>query len=280
MSPSRLLSRTGVGALALLLFLFLTLLFVPASVLQDAATKALARNGLILAAGSFTKQFPLGIKGSELTLQGTAGTVLALDRFGARLEILPLLRGKVTISFQGAIGAGSISGRYSPGRDNKLVMDWEGIALEKIPFFSTVAGARVKGLLKGKAAINGQGNKLGGELQLDVQEADLRGISIGETALPDAAYRTVQGMVRINSGTARLESFTLQGDDLYIRLKGTLPLSEPFAASPLDLVLELMPKPEFLTKQKFVFLLLTKYLDTPGHYQIPIKGSLGKPLIQ
>jgi hypothetical protein len=41
-----------------------------------------------------------------------------------------------------------------------------------------------------------------------------------------------------------------------------------------------MPKPEFLEGQKFVFLLLTKYLTTPGHYQIPVRGTLAKPVIQ
>jgi hypothetical protein len=41
-----------------------------------------------------------------------------------------------------------------------------------------------------------------------------------------------------------------------------------------------MPKPGFLESQKFVFLLLTKYLTTPGHYQIPVRGTLAKPVIQ
>ena len=77
-----------------------------------------------------------------------------------------------------------------------------------------------------------------------------------------------------------LESFTFQGEGLYARLKGYFPQATPLGDAPLNLSLELMPKPEFLEKQKFVFLLLNKYLTTPGHYDIPVRGTLAKPLLQ
>ena len=97
--------------------------------------------------------------------------------------------------------------------------------------------------------------------------------------LPDASYHTAQGMVRIQDGKGAIESFTLQGDDLYVRLKGALPLADPLPATRLDLALELMPKPALLEKQKLIFLLLLKFQDTPGHYLVPIKGTLGKPQV-
>ena len=55
-----------------------------------------------------------------------------------------------------------------------------------------------------------------------------------------------------------------------MRLSGDLPaLNAPHA--PLNLVLEIMPKPEFLDSQKLVFLLLAKYSivagSVPGAHQ-------------
>jgi hypothetical protein len=44
-------------------------------------------------------------------------------------------------------------------------------------------------------------------------------------------------------------------------------------------VLEIMPKPDFLEKQKLVFLLLAKFTASPGVYRVPIKGTLLKPEI-
>jgi len=35
-----------------------------------------------------------------------------------------------------------------------------------------------------------------------------------------------------------------------------------------------------MEKQKYVFLLLAKYLISPGAYQIPIRGTLAKPAFQ
>jgi len=40
-----------------------------------------------------------------------------------------------------------------------------------------------------------------------------------------------------------------------------------------------MPKPEFLEKQKLVFLLLAKFMSAPGVYRVPIKGTMLKPEI-
>jgi len=50
-------------------------------------------------------------------------------------------------------------------------------------------------------------------------------------------------------------------------------------AAQLDLLLEIMPKPEFLEKQKLVFLLLARFMASPGVYRVPIKGTLLKPVI-
>jgi hypothetical protein len=41
----------------------------------------------------------------------------------------------------------------------------------------------------------------------------------------------------------------------------------------------MMPKPAFLERQKFVFLLLTKYQSSPGAYSVPIHGTLAHPAL-
>jgi hypothetical protein len=71
----------------------------------------------------------------------------------------------------------------------------------------------------------------------------------------------------------------LQGDGIYMRLSGDLPDGAKGAASPLNLTLEIMPKPVFMDKQKMVFLLLAKFAASPGVYKVPIRGTLLKPVI-
>jgi type II secretion system protein N len=155
-----------------------------------------------------------------------------------------------------------------------------GVRLEQIPFFTTVADTRAAGIVNCQAELRGLQKSAAGSIKLDARGVDLAGIKLGDAPLPDASYQTVQGMIALNGGDATIESFTLQGDGLYVRLKGNIRPGPSLAAAPLEITMELMPKPDFLEKQKFVFLLLAKYLDTPGHYRIPVRGSLGKPVME
>jgi type II secretion system protein N len=154
------------------------------------------------------------------------------------------------------------------------------LRLEDIPFFPTATSARVKGNLQAQGSFWGKGDSTRGEARLEVKSVELAGMKIGELPLPDASYDVVRGALKVNNGKAVLESFTLQGEGLYVRLKGDFPVITPLGSAPLNLTLELMPKPDFLEKQKFVFLLLAKYLNSPGVYHIPIRGRLAKPAIQ
>jgi type II secretion system protein N len=262
-----------------ILFIFLTILFVPASVLMNAANRGLSQYGLKLGAASFGKSLPLGIKGSGITLSSESGELLNIRNGRLSLDLLPLLAGKLSISADAEIGSGTFAASLSLLRSPSTRIAVKNVRLEDIPFFQSVAGMKASGILSGKVEITGVVSKAKGYAQLEVQGAELNGIKIGEMPLPDASYRTVQGMIRVSGGKGSIESFTLQGDDLYVRLKGGLPLADPLPATPLDLSLEIMPKPSLLEKQKLVFLLLVKYLDTPGHYLIPVKGTLGKPQV-
>ncbi len=263
-----------------LLFLLLSLAFIPDRALEQAVTRALTAEGYTLKAVAFGKAFPLGLQGKRLEIGTDAGPILVLDRAAIRLKVLPLLTGRVTVALDGRIGAGTINGTITVAPQKKLELTIRDLSLDAVPFFATVAGTQAKGIARVSTTIQGVGSGAKGTMQLQVRGAELNGIKIGETPLPDATYREVQGMLRIGGGRASLESFTLQGDGLYVRLKGDMPISAPLNASPLNLTLELMPKPEFLERQKFVFLLLVKYLTSPGHYQIPIRGTLAKPQLQ
>ena len=112
-----------------------------------------------------------------------------------------------------------------------------------------------------------------------MREAELAGVKIGDMPLPDASYQEVRGALRVEKGHALLKSFSLNGDGIYVRLKGDTALATPLGNSPLNLTLEMMPKPAFLERQKFVFLLLTKYQSSPGAFSIPIHGTLAHPAL-
>lgn len=264
---------------ALFILMFLTLAFIPDHELQGVVSRTLEKHGYTFSAAKFGKTFPLGISAKKIEIGDNRGPILKADHIHIRLRIFPLFLGQIRLALESRIGSGEINGEYALTGGGAADLKIKRLQLEEIPFFKTVAGAIVKGDLTvdGKISQIKKGGR--GEIKLAVRGAEMQGLKVGEMPLPDAAYHTVQGMLRLGTGKATLESFTLQGDGLFVRLKGDFPLGAAPAATPLNLMLELMPKPEFMEKQKFVFLLLVKYLTSPGSYQIPIRGTLAHPSI-
>lgn len=269
--------RLAAAGVMLALVCCFTYLFLPADVLVGIASRALARDGYVLTVAKARKAFPLGLKLRNAELSDRRGSLLKLDEIVIAPRLLPLLAGKLSASVDAKIASGTISGNVSPGGDFDISL--RRIPLDAVPFFPSVTGAAVKGLLTGRGKVANSGGKLTGDLQAEVTGAEISDVSVGGIALPSASYERIQGKMTIKGGKATLESINLQGDGLYARLSGDLSLGSPLGGSPLTLALELMPKPEFLEKQKLVFLLLAKYLQSPGHYRIPVQGTLTAPAI-
>lgn len=261
----------------LLLFLLLTLLFTPNDAIKGVLVRAAEKDGYTLECAGFGKSFPLGLKADKVQLGSAKGALLKLDHVKVRLEILPLLTGKARVAYRCGIGAGEAKGELDLGRSKGWSLQCRGVRLEDIPFFGSVAEARVRGELRVDGRIEASKGGGSGELQLQVTAAEIAGAKIGAMPLPDAAYREVRGALKIDKGRAVLKSFTLNGDGIYVRLSGDTVLATPVGASPLNLTMEMMPKPSFLERQKFVFLLLTKYQTSPGAFSVPIRGTLAHP---
>jgi len=264
---------------ALVLFLYLTLLFTPNDALRGVVVRAAENAGYTVGLTGFGKRFPLGVKARGVELSSAKGSLLKLTDAHLGLELLPLLVGRLQLGYGGRIGAGRLTGDIVLGRHPGGSIEARGIRMEDIPFFSSVASARAKGELRLTGAVQSPKGVAEGDLQLEVRGAELAGIKIGDMPLPDASYKEIRGALRVEKGHALLKSFTLNGDDIYVRLKGDTVLAQPLPNSPLNLTLEMMPKPSFLERQKFVFLLLTKYQTSPGAFSVPIRGTLAHPSI-
>jgi type II secretion system protein N len=279
MNCRRILAISALTVAALIIFSFLTILFVPSEKIKDVLVRGLQKNGYVFQSETFGKSFPLGFAARNILVSDERGTLLKLDRATLHVEFLPLFIGRVAIDFDAQIGEGNVQVEYMP-KPAKLSFELNDILLENVPLLQVVTGANLKGRLFADGSFSGRGKKTAGELKMEIKTADLSAIKVGEMPLPDASYETIRGMFRAASGAGTLESLTFKGNGIYIRMKGTVPLSGPLASAPLALTIQLMPKPDFLEKQKLVFLLLAKYQTTPGSYQIPVKGVLMKPVIQ
>jgi type II secretion system protein N len=270
----------GGGILASVFFLFLLFGYIlfPTAKIDTLLTAVLLRQGLSIAPTVHKTLLP-GLAWDNLLLSSEHGGVLRCGRLQVRALLLPLLAGRVVVSSDATIGKGKINIKYGLNGKAALDLEADGIALSEVPFFKTVLGATMAGSLWSQGVLQRSANGISGDLKLEVKQLEYSGVKLGAFSLPDASNLKTQGMVRVTAGKARLESFTLEGDGLYMRLSGEIPTGADAAVSPLNMSLEIMPKPEFLEKQKLVFMLLAKFMMSPGVYKVPIRGTLLKPEI-
>jgi type II secretion system protein N len=275
----RILARRA-AQLAAVLFLFLLFSYMlfPTGRIDAALAQILSGQGLSLTPAVHKTLLP-GLAWDDLVLSSEQGPLLSCRRLQLRALLIPLLTGRAVVSGGATIGKGHLDVRYALNGKAALDLDADDIALSDIPFFKSVLGAKVAGTLWSRGKLQRGAKGLSGDLKLEVKKLEFSGVKMGAFPLPDADNLKTQGMVRVTDGKARLESFTLAGDGIYMRLSGDVPTGANAGVTPLNMSLEIMPKPEFLEKQKLVFMLLAKFMTSPGVYTVPIKGTLLKPQI-
>lgn len=278
MKSARLVRTGALVAAGLVLFLLFSYLLLPTERIDTAITRALSQQGLTLSPAVHKTLLP-GLAWDEMLLSSEQGPLLSCRRLQVRALLLPLFVGRAVLSGGATIGKGKLDVKYALNGKEALELYSEGISLADIPMINSVLGAKAAGNLWAKGALQRGPKGLSGDLRLEIKQLEFSGVRIGAFPLPDAAGLKTQGMIRVREGKARLESFTIEGDGIYMRLSGDIPSGANAAVTPLDMSLEIMPKPEFLEKQKLVFMLLARFMASPGVYKVPIRGTLLKPQI-
>lgn len=261
-----------------ILFLLFGYMLFPTARIDAALAQVLSRQGVTLAPAVHKTILP-GLAWNNLLLSSAQGPLLNCEQLQVRALLLPILAGQAAFFGKAAIGSGHLDIRYALNGKDALDLKADGVSLSDIPFFKSVLGAKAAGNLWSRGTLQRSAKGLNGDLKLEIKQLQIAGVKLGTFSLPDAANLKTQGIIRVSDGKARLESFTLEGDGIYMRLSGDIPFGANAVLTPLKMSLEIMPKPEFLEKQKLVFILLSKFMSSPGVYTVPIRGTLLKPQI-
>ncbi len=278
MKAALLARGAAILAAVLILFLLFSYLLFPTASIDVAVARMLSRQGVTLTPAVHKTLLP-GLAWDNALLSSEQGAILSCERLQIRALLLPLFLGRAVVTGGATIGKGHLDIRYAMNGQAALDLDADGISLTDIPFFKSVLGAKAAGQLWSRGSLQRGSKGLSGELKLEIKKLEFSGVKLGAFPLPDVTDLKTQGMVRVSGGKARLESFTLEGDGIYMRLSGDIPSDANAGVTPLNMSLEIMPKPEFLEKQKLVFMLLAKFMASPGVYKVPISGTLLKPQI-
>lgn len=265
------IASIGIGFLSLP---SLTLLFIPDAVIQKSLGQALSATGIRFQANKTGTALPLGIKASSVILSDATAALIKLDQIDLQLNPLSLLFGKVAFRISAQSGTGAIRGTVVVAPLLQGDLQINNLDLTDIPLLASKAGGSIKGTARiGISYVSPSPSSTEGTIRLLVREIKLQGLRIGTIPLPDANFAELRAALKIKGQTVMVDNLALQGNGLYLRLNGFIPLK---STSPLNLNLELMPSSEFMVQQKSVFLFMALYQVSPGHYRVPITGTLAQ----
>lgn len=253
----------------------LTLLFIPDAVIRQAVSQSLAANGITLQATKIGTALPFGIKATGIALADTTTSLINLDHVSVQLRPLSLLSGKVAVTVTANTGSSTLTGAVTLLPRLHGALQISNLQLADIPLLATASGGTVKGTASidlNLPSVTAAGAE--GTARLVIKNIQLKGVRISNMPLPDVNFPELRGIVKIKGQTVIIDNLALQGDGIYLRLSGTASLA---AGSPLNLGIELLPGAEFLEQQKTVFLFMIPYQISPGHYKLPITGTLANP---
>ena len=261
----------------LLFVLLLAVYFISDRSIEQAAHEILDPQGLTMQAKHLRTAVPFAIKADQLTLGDTNGAWFTVDQLCVRMQLLPLLTGKVRVSLSARSGSAILNGSLTiyPFKKRSGSIQVTGLELGSIPLIKTKLGGQIRGTARlGLDFSTQQTGSLAGEVKLQIAALELKGASVAGMTLPDLTVQEARGLFKTIGSRITVDSLAMQGDGIYLRLTGTTSIAPN---APLNLSLQLMPTPGFIERQKSIFMFMMLYQTAPGSYTLPISGTLTSP---
>jgi type II secretion system protein N len=202
---------------------------------------------------------------ARLTLKDPQNEFVSFDNIYGRVNPFDLLLLRLDLSVRGHIRDGNISGHvtFTKSRINGGI-HFFGIRLGDLQFLQR-AGISGTGTLAGSFILKDNT----GHLDFITKDADFEQAYFSGVRVPLNFFHTVSGALDIQDNAVHIAAISLEGKDMYARLKGTI------RDDVMDMTMEFMPG-ESYAENPLVLAGLEPYRVSPGYYMIPVRGDLLK----
>ena len=236
---------------------------IPEEVILNLIGASVSGSGMRVECTGFRKDPFFGFRADSLSLRKGERELIAAGNLSGRINVFSLVKLRLPLTFSGRIGDGTISGTAELLRkDHELSLTVKDVNTDAVPFVG-LFGIKGNAVLTGSMLLrNGHGG-----IRFDLKDLkDMNG-SFGTVSIPLGDFRSGQGALEVSPDRVRITSFTLEGPDIYARVKGDA------ANGRLNLTLEVMPEKAFIDRNLMLGL-LERYQVSPGHYVIPLTNQL------
>jgi len=256
--------RFLIACIVIVIFVFgFWVIAIPESLLAGLVEGAMHDSDMRIETSDVRKGILFDFTCDSIRLKKNDRTLLSVENVEGRINPLSLLTLRLNAHFRGETGGGRVKGTIDLFRGKTHVdITVADADVADMPFFSLL-GIGGKGALTGTLKIE----NVRGDIKFDVRDARFGQGTFGGITVPLDVFTGARGAMTITGNSVRITSFALEGAGIYARLSGDI------TSGRMNLIMELMPEKSF-KDSNFIFLVLERYKNSPGHYSIPITGSL------
>jgi type II secretion system protein N len=198
----------------------------------------------------------------KLVVRSSTREIIFFSNIHGAINPLSLLILQWSISVDGTLGGGNISGNVRLAKNNiQIRLDFTKAHIDQISMLKR-AGINGTGTLSGRfSMINSKGNIDFNAEDGNFQQAEFAGVKV-----PLNFFNNVKGAIEINGDMLNIISVYCEGKNISARLKGVI------KDAVMDLTMEVMPGQSFI-ENPFFFAELERYKISPGYYIIPVRSN-------
>ncbi len=258
------MKRFLIVCLFAIFFVFgLWIVAVPEALLSGLLEGALHDSNIRLETADVRKGLLFNFTCGTVRLRNNEKILLDIRNVSGKINPLSVIMMRLNAHFHGETAGGFITGTIDLFRGKSHVdITVTGANVSDIPFFALL-GIEGKGTLGGDLKIE----DVRGDIRFSVKDAQLGSGSLGGVTLPLEVFTGARGAMTVKGNSVRITSFALEGAGVYARISGDV------TGGKMNLTMELMPDKSF-KESNFIFLVIEKYKNSPGHYSIPLTGDV------
>lgn len=257
------MKKVLIALIAVPVILLLLWMTFPVSSIQSIMERSVNGTDLVIEVKELRKGLFYTLYADHVILNRFGKELISLRDVHGRINPLSFIVLRIDVAVAGVIGSGEISGDIKLAKDRSYAkIFFREAKINEVQILQH-AGIRGKGTLSGKFIMTGEyGHVEFGTKDASFEPADFSGIKV-----PLNLFNNVTGSVDIKGNVVDIVSFSLEGRDIFARLRGII------RDNVMDLSMELMPGKSLVENPLFLFE-MGRYEVAPGYYVIPVQGNL------
>lgn len=237
---------------------------VPEVKIHDLIQNSVDSQNIIVKTEGIKKEVFLSLRIEKIEINRKTNniTLAVLQDMQIKPDFISLLKLNPVVQFRGNTYGGFFEGLWNM-KEKSINMVGKDIKIEEIHFLNLF---KITGY--GNLSFKADMGRSQGQITFKVIDTKLKNTILpGGYILPLDLFNEIKGLLKISNNVIEVRSFTLEGKNIYARIKGNI------RDDVLDLTMELMPGGSF--ENRHLLLLIEPFKISPGYYVIPVSiGNL------